>query len=143
MPQTSRYHAIMRYLPIMVGSLLIASCTEPSGPDPVVPELTTVTVALSAPAVPVGGSVVATAAGIDQNGASIATGNVVWTSTSAASVDATGRVTGISAGQATITANASGKTGQATILVTALPATALKFLTSPSTSSPNRARFSQ
>lgn len=125
----------------VAAGALVAACTETVTPDP--PALTTISVTTSAPTVPVGQSISATATGADQNGSAIPTGTVVWTSSSGVSIDATGKITGISAGPATVTATASGVTGQATITVSPLPAAGLKLVTPPSATSPSRARFAQ
>jgi hypothetical protein len=102
--------------------------------------LTTLTVSLSSSSIAVGGTSTASASGKDQNGGSIATGTVTWTSgtTSVATVNSsTGVVTAVSAGTSVITASAGGKTGTATITVTASSggSNALTFKMYSSTSS--------
>ena len=83
--------------------------------------LTSVTVSISAPSIRVGETTTATATGRDQNSAAISVGTITWSSssTSIATVSASGIVTGIAAGQATITATSSGKQG--TIAVAVIP----------------------
>ncbi|HEY4307626.1 MAG TPA: Ig-like domain-containing protein [Gemmatimonadaceae bacterium] len=82
--------------------------------------LTAVTVSLSQASIAVGQTTTAGAIAVDQNGASIGTGTVAWTSnnTSIATVAATGVVTGIGAGVAVITGTAQSVAGQATLTVT-------------------------
>ncbi len=84
--------------------------------------LTSMTVSLSSSSITVGGTSTATASGKDQNGNSIATGTVTWSSgtTTVATVNSsTGVVTAVAAGTSVITASAGGKTATATITVTA------------------------
>lgn len=102
---------------------LMASCSgggskdsTPSAPTPV---LTTVVVSLSPTSIAVGDVVTAIASGLDQNGASIGVGPVVWSagSPSIASVTAGGVVMGVAAGQGQIIATTGGKQGQQSITV--------------------------
>lgn len=91
--------------------------TDPPGPP--APGVTSVTVAPSTATVAVGQSVVFAASVIADNGVSTA---VTWTSSNPliATVDGTGKVTGVSAGTTTIIATSSsdnGKTGIGTITV--------------------------
>lgn len=88
-------------------------------PAPLV--LTTINVTSPLNSILIGATTTATAAGLDQNGAAIATGAVTWStaSTSIATVSATGVVTGVAAGTTQVIASAGGKTGQKTITVTA------------------------
>jgi len=90
---------------------------------PPTPVLTTVNVTLAASSIAVGSSTTASAAGIDQNGASIGTGTVTWSSgtPSVATVSAAGLVAGVTAGQASIIATAGTKQGQATVTITPPP----------------------
>lgn len=120
-----------------------AACTEPTAPDPTptTPILTTVTVALASPVLTVGQTTQATASGVDQDGAPIATGPVTWASTANASVSANGVVTAIASGAATIVASAGGKSGQATLTIAPLPAAALQISTAPNNTLANRAVF--
>lgn len=117
--------------------MLLAACTEPSAPEPIVPTLTSITVALSATTITVGQTTQATASGVDQNDAPIATGAVTWTSNANATVSADGVVTAVAPGVATIVASAAGKSGQKILTITALPATGLVLSGAPSTTSAN------
>lgn len=115
----------------LFAALLAASCSGGGGSTdgngmvtpPPTPVLTTVSVTLSAAAVFVGSTTTASAAGADQNGASIATGTVTWSvgTPSVASVTSGGLVTGLAAGTTTIIATAGGRQGQATLTVNPVP----------------------
>lgn len=112
-----------------------ATLTVTAVPAPV---LTTINVALGTPSLAVGQTTTATASGVDQNGASIATGVVAWSSsnTSVATVNSSGVVTAVSAGSALITATAGGKTGSAAVTVTSATLPAVASVTvSPATAS--------
>jgi hypothetical protein len=95
-------------------TLCVAACGGPSGP-----QLATVTVSLSSSTAQVGQMITASAAGLDQKGAAFSLGAVTWSAQPAtvASVSASGAVSGLAAGQATITATSGGKTGTATLTV--------------------------
>ena len=96
--------------------------TEP--PPPAAPAvLTTLSVSLPAPTVVVGKTASATATGVDQFGASIATGTVAWSTSdgAVASVDGNGLVMGVAVGQTQVIATAGGKTAQAPVGVTLVP----------------------
>lgn len=113
----------MRRILGIVAMLTLAGCGgggDPSTPQPV---LTTLSVALSEPSILVGASTTATVTGKDQNGAAIATGSVTWTSSlsSVAAVSSAGVVTGVSAGQAAITASAGSISASTVITVTPVP----------------------
>lgn len=90
----------------------------------------TVAVTLDSASLQVGHTAHATAVTMDANG-NVLTGRVVgWSSgtPSVAMIDAaTGVITAVTAGPAQITATVEGKTGSATITVTALPPTALRI----------------
>ncbi|MHB2032821.1 MAG: Ig-like domain-containing protein, partial [Gemmatimonadaceae bacterium] len=115
----------------LCATLLAASCSGGGGSSdgngmvtpPPTPVLTTVSVTLSAASVFVGSTTTASAAGADQNGASIATGTVTWSvgTPSVASVTSGGLVTGLAAGTTTIIATAGGRQGQATLTVNPVP----------------------
>ncbi len=94
---------------------------SPTVPSPTARVLTTVTVTLSPNTIQVGEAASATAAGFDQTGAAIATGPVTWSSGSptVATVSGTGNVTSVAPGQTSISATVDGKTGSATLTVTA------------------------
>ena len=112
-------------------ALGVAACSGGGGADskaptvtaPSAPVLTTVTVSLAASTVQVGQTTSASAAGLDQNGAAIAIGAVTWSSgsPSIATVSTTGVVSGMAAGQVSITATVSGRTGQASLTVIPVP----------------------
>ncbi|MBC8087897.1 MAG: Ig-like domain-containing protein, partial [Phycisphaerae bacterium] len=97
------------------GVTITATATQPP------PVLTTLSVTLTPSTVVAGGQAQAFVAGRDQYGAAIATGAVIWASTGPASISSGGAIQAISAGQATIIATAGGKTGQATLNITAQP----------------------
>ena len=85
--------------------------------------VSTVSVALGTSSIQVGNTTQATATARDANGNVLTGRAVTWASsnTSVATVSATGVVTGVVAGTATITATSEGKTGGATVTVTAPP----------------------
>ncbi len=91
------------------------------------PTLTTITVSVPTATVVVGQDVPATAAGVDQSGAPIATGTVTWASSAAsiATVSTNGVITGVSAGTAQITAKVGTITGTQTVTVAAAVLTTL------------------
>ncbi len=95
----------------------------PTAPPPPARVLTTVTVSLSAATIQVGQTATATAAGLDQNGAAIATGAVSWStgSPSIATVSEAGVVSGVAPGQVSIVATAGGRSGQASLTVIPVP----------------------
>lgn len=86
---------------------------------PPAPVLTTLNVVLTNSSVNVGASVVATAAGFDQNNASISTSVVAWSvgSPTVASISSSGVLTGLSAGTTTVVATVGAKTGNASLSV--------------------------
>src|SRR5262245_19683434 len=88
----------------------LAACGGESTPPLV---LTTLTVTLPSSSVSVGSALTATAAGKDQNGASISTGSVTWASSSptVASITSAGQISALSAGTTQIIATAGGKAG--------------------------------
>lgn len=109
-------------------TLALAACgggggDTPSGPSQPTPVLTTLTVSLAVTTLEVGQATSATVAGRDQNGASIATGAVTWSSsaTSVATVNESGAITTLAPGQTLITASAGGRQGSASLTVTAGP----------------------
>lgn len=86
------------------------------------PALQSIVVSVSPGTIQVGQTTQATASGVDQYGAPIATGTLTWSTSSAvASVSAQGVVTGMAAGQVIVTATAAGKSGQAIVSVLAVP----------------------
>ena len=106
---------------VTVLALILGACghdsTAPS------PHLATLTVTLSQPSVQVGTTATGSVAGLDQNGAPIATGTVTWSSgtPAVATISTTGTITAIAPGTTQITASAAGTQGQATFTV--IPAT--------------------
>ncbi len=86
------------------------------------PTLTTVNVTSALSSITYGQTTTATASGVDQFNAAIATGTITWSSSAPtiASVNATtGVIKGVAAGTAVITGTASGKSGTRSITVTA------------------------
>jgi len=85
-----------------------------------------VAVSPASASVQTGQAVQLTATPKDANGNPLSGRTIVWTSsnTAAATVNTSGRVTGVAAGSATITATSEGKSGTAAITVTAPPAPA-------------------
>jgi hypothetical protein len=96
--------------------------TEPP-PPPAPAVLTTLNVSVPTPTIVVGNTASAMATGVDQFGASIATGTVTWSTSDGAiaSVDGNGLVMGVAVGQAQVIATASGKTAQVQVGVTLVP----------------------
>ncbi len=110
-----------------VGSAIVAVRARPVG---------TVTVSPTGISVPVAQTGDLTATVRDGTGALLTDRVVVWSSSNAAvaNVSSTGRITGIAAGSATITASAEGKSGSAAVTVTApvVPDTVGRVTVSPS-----------
>ena len=108
----------------MLAATLLASCsgggdkgvTNPGGGGGVTPVLTSITISGSN-STTVGGTLQLTASPKDQTGAAI-NAAVTWTTSSAfvATVSSTGLVTGVAAGQATITATSGSVTSAPTII---------------------------
>jgi hypothetical protein len=96
--------------------------TEPP-PPPAPAVLTTLGVSIPTATLLVGQTATATATGLDQRGAAIATGAVVWSTAApaVATVDGNGLVMGVALGQTQVIATASGKTAQAPVAVTLIP----------------------
>jgi uncharacterized protein YjdB len=101
------------------GQTGTAAITVTATPAPVA----SVTVSPPTATVTVGATVQLTATTTDAAGNVLTGRTVTWTSdnTAVATVDATGLVTGVAAGTATITATSEGQTGTAAITVTAAP----------------------
>lgn len=118
----------------MFAAAVLASCsgggdkgvTNPGGGGTVTPVLTRITVS-GGGSTTIGGTLQLTAAPKDQNGAAI-NAAVTWSTSSefVAKVSSTGLVTGVAAGQATITAT-SGTVSEPTVVIVAsgAPATAV------------------
>ena len=110
-------------LVLLVASVSIASCggggDKSPTPPPPSPVLTTVSVSLGSSTIHVGQSTQASATGLDQNNASIATGLVSWSSSSpgVASISAGGTITAITAGTTFIFGAAGNVAGQAALTV--------------------------
>jgi len=106
----------------LVGTTLL-SCGGGGDGSTGPPVLTTLSVSFPTGTIQVSQSASATVTGLDQFGASIATGTVSWStgSTAVASVNASGVVTGVTAGQTQVIASAGGKSGQAPVAVIPIP----------------------
>jgi len=104
------------------AAVVSLSCSPDKAVAP--PVLKTINVTLKTAAIVPGQPDTAAAAGLDQNGAAITAGTVVWStaSTAIATVNAAGIVTGVAAGTTQIIATAGLLTGQQTITVNASPA---------------------
>jgi hypothetical protein len=100
------------------SNIAAASTLSATAPDPVV---TTVTVSPTSASVVAGATTPLQATVKDQNGSVMTGQTVTWSSsnTAAATVNASGVVTGVAAGSATITAMSAGKSGTSSITVTA------------------------
>jgi hypothetical protein len=96
--------------------------TEPP-PPPAPAVLTTLGVSIPTATLLVGQTATATATGLDQRGAPIATGAVVWSTAApaVATVDGNGLVMGVALGQTQVIATASGKTAQTPVAVSPIP----------------------
>lgn len=111
----------------MVAAVLISttllSCGGGGDGTTAPPTLTTLSVSFPTAAILVGQSATATAVGLDQFGASIATGVVSWSTVSSAiaAVNANGVVAGVSPGQTQVVATAAGKQAQASVTVIPIP----------------------
>jgi hypothetical protein len=99
-----------------------SAITVTAGPPPP-PVVTTVTVAPASASIAAAATVPLQATVKDQNGTVMTGQTVTWSTNNAAAatVNSTGVVSGVAAGSATITATSSGKTGTASITVTAAP----------------------
>ena len=125
-----------RFIPAVLTlatALIVLSCGGDKTPMAPVMVLTTVSVSLSATTIQVGQTATANATGADQNGGSISTGTVTWSSSapSVATISASGAVTAVVAGQTTITATAGTKNGQTTLTV--IPVPVASVMVSPAT----------
>ncbi len=99
--------------------------TVPAPPPPTPAPVASVTVTPSPGEVQVGGTLQLTATPRDAAGNPLTGRAVAWESTApgVATVDASGRVTGVAPGTATIRATSEGRTGTSTVTVTAAPPT--------------------
>ena len=114
----------------LAGATLFAACgdgaTEPSAPTPDLPKTTTVTVSPdSATLMALGDTVPLAVEVLHQNGNEVAQAALVWSSSDAsvASVDASGLVTAVGNGAATITVASGEASGTATLTVEQTAAT--------------------
>ena len=120
------------------GSSLITVTTSappPPPPPPTQAPVATVAVSPASAAIRVGGAVNLSAIARDSAGAILTGRPVTWATSNAAvaSVSSTGVVTGISAGNATITATSEGKSGTAQVAVSVVPVATVTV--SPTTAS--------
>lgn len=112
----------------LLGCVVLAACG--GGDSTATKVLTTLTVTLTPNAVQVGQTAIATATGADQNGASMPTGTVTWTSGAAsATVSDGGTVTAVAPGTAIITGTVGTKSAQAVFTIVPRPAVAMVFVT--------------
>jgi hypothetical protein len=104
----------------------LVACGGGEATAPPAPRLTTITVTVAAPSIVAGTTTTASVNGRDQQGQPIATGAVTWTSsnTAVATVDGAGTVTGVAAGNVTLTGTAGGISGSVPLTVTPAPALA-------------------
>lgn len=124
-------HARAARLVLMAALVHATSCSSgdgkgtasPPGVTAPAPVLSTLSVSLGASTLLVSQSTLATASGLDQNAAPMATGAVSWASSAptVATVSAGGTVTAVAAGQAQITGSAGTRSGQATVTVLPVP----------------------
>ena len=130
---------LRRILEVVGLGFVVAGCGGGSGDHlvapPDTPVLTTLSVTLSTSTVYVGSSVTASAAGADQNGASIATGTIAWSTGTpgVATVASNGQVTAVAPGTTTVIAAAGTKQAEATLTVKQLPVARVNVL--PATAS--------
>ena len=119
----SRDHAIIRLLAVLAAAVLVRGCgdvpTTPAAPEPA--RATTVAVSpATAELTRLGATVQLMAEVRDQHARVMSGATVEWRSSemSVASVDASGLVTGVGEGMATITASAGSASGSAVVTVT-------------------------
>ena len=105
------------------GSSSITVTAAPPPPPPPAPVVTTVTVAPTSASITVGGTIALSATVRDAQGNVMTGQTVTWSTNNSAvaTVSAIGLVTGLAAGQVTITAACSGKTGTSSVTVSAPP----------------------
>lgn len=118
------------------GKSASASITVTADPPPP-PVVTTVTVSPPSASITVGGTSTLQAIVKDQNGNVMTGQSIAWTTDkpSVATVNASGVVTAVAAGSATISAATSGKSGSASITVTAAPAVVTTVTVTPPSAS--------
>ena len=106
---------------LVCHALLLASCSSSEGAaPPPAPVLTTLTVALAEPSIQVGRTTIASVAGRDQFGATMAVSAPTWSAapSTVATIGSSGVATGVSPGQATITGTVGSLSAAATLSVT-------------------------
>ena len=130
----TRFGPIIRLLAVLATVALIKGCGDgdsPIAPSPDPPRPTTVAVSpATAELSALGATVQLTAEGFDENGDLVESAEFSWESSDAAvaTVDASGLVTGVAVGVATITASAGSGRGTAEITVMDLERAALVAL---------------
>jgi uncharacterized protein YjdB len=141
-PSTSYAFQVKAFRGTMGGNAVfgglsnVASVSTLAGPPPP-PVVTTVTVAPPSASVAVGTTTTLQATVKDQSGNPMSGQTVTWSTSNqaAATVNASGVVSGVAAGSATITATSSGKSGTSAITVTAVaPVVTSVTVTPPSAS---------
>ncbi len=120
---------------MMLIAMGLLGCGGDSGPSVPPPVLTTVNVSLLSGTLQPGQSTVASATGLDQNNAPIATGTLTWSSSApnVAAVTAAGVVTAVSPGSVQIIAAAGTRTGVASLTV--IPTPVASVVITPTTAS--------
>jgi uncharacterized protein YjdB len=120
----------------VAGKTGTSSVTVTTAPPPP-PVVTSVTVTPPSASIAVGATTTLSAAVKDAQGNVMSGQTVTWSTNNpgAAAVNASGVVSGVAAGSATITATSSGKVGTAAITVTALPPVVASVTVSPTSGS--------
>src|SRR6185503_17791650 len=113
-----------------------SAITVTAAPPPP-PVVTTVTVAPTSASIVAGATTTLQATVKDQNGNAMSGQTVTWSTNNpaAATVNASGVVTGVAAGSAIITATSSGKAGTSSITVTAVPPVVTTVTVAPTSAS--------
>lgn len=119
----SALHRIRRAIAPLIVAFGVAACTDASEP----PQLTQMTLSVPATTVVTGQTVAVTPLPIDQFGVSMPPATIEWrsTATSIATVSASGMLTGVAPGTATIVATSGGITSQLPITVVGATLTSL------------------
>ena len=115
-----RHSSLSRRAGAALSLVLLAACSKDSSTtSPPAPKVASVAVTPGAGTIIVGGTVQLTASTLDSTGAALTGHSISWSSSNAAvaTVSATGLVTGVSGGVATISATSEGKVGTATVTV--------------------------
>jgi len=110
----------LKMLALLLTLSGVASCREYSPAAPAPRVLANVNVSVATPVIEVGQMTTATASAVDQDGAPIATGAVVWSSSTptVAGINPTsGFIFAVSPGETHITATVDGKAGERTVTV--------------------------